>query len=121
VLYDREPNVQRHRVWQTKLQKRLTSHFTTLATFTWAKLMTDNFGSPLSFVGYLGGAAQDWRNMELEHSLSQQDVSHEFTWQTSYDLPIGRGRALQPPRASSCHPRPVWISECLLDPTANAR
>ncbi|MGC2164338.1 MAG: carboxypeptidase regulatory-like domain-containing protein [Silvibacterium sp.] len=77
---------------QTKVEKRLTSHFTTLATFTWGKLMTDDFGPPLSFVGYLGGSVQDWRNLNLEHSLSQQDISHEFTWQTSYDLPFGKGR-----------------------------
>lgn len=79
---------------QTKLEKRLTSHFTTLATFTWGKLMTDDFAPPLSFVGYLGGSAQDWRNLNLEHSLSQQDISHEFTWQSSYDLPAGKGRKL---------------------------
>jgi len=29
---------------QMKLQKRLTSHFTTLVAFTWAKLMTDAAG-----------------------------------------------------------------------------
>jgi Carboxypeptidase regulatory-like domain len=79
---------------QTKLEKRLTGHFTTLATFTWGKLMTDDFAPPLSFVGYLGGSAQDWRNLNLEHSLSQQDISHEFTWQASYDPPFGRGRWL---------------------------
>ena len=77
---------------QVKVEKRLTSHFTTLATFTWGKLMTDDFGSPLSFVGYQGGTAQDWRNLELEHSLSPQDISHQLTWHTSYDLPIGSGR-----------------------------
>ena len=77
---------------QVKLEKRLTSHFTTLATFTWGKLMTDDFGPPLSFVGYENGSAQDWKDLNLEHSLSAQDVSHEFTWQTSYDLPFGKGR-----------------------------
>ncbi|MGO8720477.1 MAG: carboxypeptidase regulatory-like domain-containing protein [Acidobacteriaceae bacterium] len=77
---------------QVKLQKRLTSHFTTLAAFTWGKLMTDDFGPPLSFVGYEAGTAQDWRDMNLEHSLSAQDISHQLTWQTSYDLPFGNGR-----------------------------
>ena len=32
---------------QTKVQKRLTHHFTALATFTWAKLMTDDGNPPL--------------------------------------------------------------------------
>jgi hypothetical protein len=79
---------------QTKLEKRLTSHVTTLATFTWGKLMTDDFSPPLSFVGYQQGSVQDWRNLELEHSVSQQDVAHQFTWQTSYDPPFGKGRWL---------------------------
>ena len=32
--------------------------------------------------------------MNLEHSISPQDVKYQFTWQASYDLPAGRGRAL---------------------------
>jgi hypothetical protein len=79
---------------QTKLEKRLTSHITTLATFTWGKLLTDDFAPPLSFVGFHSGSVQDWRDLKIEHSLSPQDVSHQFTWQTSYDLPFGQGRAV---------------------------
>jgi hypothetical protein len=79
---------------QTKLQKRLTSHFTSLASFTWAKLMTDNGNPPLGFVGSHLGAAQDWKNLNLEHAVSPQDVKYQFTGQASYDLPIGRGRAV---------------------------
>jgi hypothetical protein len=77
---------------QVKLEKRLTSHFTTLASFTKGKLMTDDFGPPLSFVGYQGGTAQDWKDRNLEHSLSAQDISYQLTWQASYDLPFGNGR-----------------------------
>jgi len=54
--------------------------------------MTDDFGPPLSFVGYENGPAQDWRDLSLEHSVSVHDVSQEFTWQTFYDLPFGKGR-----------------------------
>ena len=79
---------------QAKVQKRLTQHFTTLASFTWAKLMTDDANPPLGFVGFHGGAPQDWRNLNLEHSVSPQDVKYQFTWQASYDLPMGKGRAL---------------------------
>ena len=79
---------------QTKVQKRMTRHFTTLASFTWAKLMTDDGNPPLGFVGAHLGAPQDWKNMRLEHSVSPQDVKYQFTWQASYDLPIGNGRAL---------------------------
>jgi hypothetical protein len=79
---------------QTKIQKRLTSHFTTLASFTWAKLMTDDGNPPLGFVGSHLGGPQDWKNLSLEHSISPQDVKYQFTGDVSYDLPVGRGRAL---------------------------
>jgi len=79
---------------QTKVQKRLTEHFTTLASFTWGKIMTDDGNPPLGFVGSHAGLPQDSKNMSLEHSISPQDVKYQFTWHASYDLPIGKGRAL---------------------------
>ena len=79
---------------QTKVQKRLTHHFTTLASFTWAKLMTDDSQPPLGFVGFHDAYPQDWRNMSYEHSVSRQDVKYQFTWQASYDLPVGKNRAV---------------------------
>jgi len=79
---------------QTKVQKRMTRHFTTLVSFTWAKLMTDDGNPPLGFVGAHAGAPQDWRNLNLEHSVSPQDVKYQLTWEASYDLPAGKGRAL---------------------------
>ena len=79
---------------QTKVQKRLTKHFTTLASFTWAKLVTDDGNPPLGFVGTHLGVAQDWKNLNYEHSVSPQDVKYQFTGDVSYDLPIGQGRAV---------------------------
>jgi len=80
---------------QTKLQKRLTNHFTTLAAFTWAKLITDDGNPPLGFVGNHLGAAQDTKDLQYEHSVSPQDVKYQFTGEVSYDLPVGPGRAVQ--------------------------
>lgn len=79
---------------QTKVQKRLTGHFTTLATFTWAKLMTDDSQPPLGFVGFHNGYPQDWKDMRYEHSVSPQDVKYQFTGLASYDLPVGKDRAV---------------------------
>lgn len=79
---------------QAKVEKHMSHHVSTLASFTWGKLLTDDSQPPLGFVGYHSGAPQDWRNMELEHSVSSQDVKLQFNWQTSYDLPIGKGRAI---------------------------
>jgi hypothetical protein len=80
---------------QVKLQKRLTHHFTTLAGFTWAKLITDDGNPPLGFVGSHGGSAQDTKDLRYEHSVSPQDVKYQFTGEVSYDLPVGSGRAIQ--------------------------
>jgi len=77
---------------QTKVQKRLTGHFTTLASFTWGKLMTDDSQPPLNFVGSHLAKPQDWRDLRYEHSISPQDVKYQFTGQASYDLPVGRGQ-----------------------------
>jgi len=79
---------------QTKLQKRLSHHFTTLSSFTWAKLITDDGNPPLGFVGSHLGAPQDGRNMQFEHTVSPQDVKYQFTGSASYDLPVGKGRAV---------------------------
>jgi Carboxypeptidase regulatory-like domain len=79
---------------QTKVQKRLTSHFTTLSSFTWGKLMTDDGNPPLGFVGTHNGSAQDWRDLQYEHSISPQDIKYSFTGQVSYDLPVGKGEAV---------------------------
>ena len=79
---------------QTKVQKRLTQHFTALASFTWAKLMTDDGNPPLGFVGSHLGGAQDAKNLGFEHSISPQDVKYQFTGDVSYDLPVGHGRAV---------------------------
>jgi hypothetical protein len=79
---------------QTKVQKRLTGHFTTLSTFTWGKLITDDGNPPLGFVGTHAGLAQDWRNLSYERSVSPQDVKYSFTGEASYDLPVGKSRAV---------------------------
>jgi hypothetical protein len=79
---------------QAKVQKRLTHHFTALASYTWAKLISDDGNPPLDFVGAHNGAPQDWKNLNLEHSVSPQDVKYQLTVQASYDLPIGKDRAI---------------------------
>jgi len=79
---------------QTKVQKRLTGHFTTLASFTWGKLMTDDGNPPLDFVGTHLGQPQDWRDLQYEHSISPQDVKYAFVGQASYDLPVGPDQAV---------------------------
>jgi hypothetical protein len=86
---------------QAKLQKRLSHHITTLSSFTWAKLITDDGNPPLGFVGFHNGAAQDTKDLRYEHAVSPQDVKYQFTGMVSYDLPVGPGRAIQPGRVAN--------------------
>jgi hypothetical protein len=80
---------------QMKVEKRMSHHLSTLAAFTWGKLISDDAAPPLGFVGYHGvGSPQDWKDLKLEHSVSSQDVKYQFNWQLSYDLPVGQGRAV---------------------------
>jgi len=79
---------------QTKVQKRLAGGLTALGTFTWGKIMTDDGNPPLGFVGTHLGGAQDWRNLNYEHSISPQDVKYQFSGSVSYDLPVGKGKTV---------------------------
>ncbi|MGA9718103.1 MAG: carboxypeptidase-like regulatory domain-containing protein [Acidobacteriaceae bacterium] len=79
---------------QTKFEKRLSHHLSSITSFTWGKLLTDDSQTPLAFVGYHSAGPQDWRNLNLERAVSSQDVRFQFNSQVSYDLPIGTGRAL---------------------------
>ena len=88
---------------QAKVEKHMSHHVSSIASFTWGKIMSNDSQSPLGFLGNHYGAPQDWKNLNFEHAVSAQDVKLQFNWQVSYDLPIGRGRALnlQGPVANS--------------------
>ena len=79
---------------QTKLQKRLTSHFTMLGGFTWAKLITDDGNPPLGFVGSHLGRASGLERTSNTSTRSAPRTSTQFTGQASYDLPFGKDRAV---------------------------
>ena len=79
---------------QTKLEKHMSHHVSSITSFTWGKIMSNDSQSPLGFVGAHAGAPQDWRDLRYEHAVSPQDVKLQFNSQISWDLPIGRGRAL---------------------------
>lgn len=79
---------------QTKLEKHMSHHVSSITSFTWGKIMSDDSQSPLGFVGSHAGAPQDWRDLKYEHAVSPQDVKFQFNTQVSWDLPIGKGRVL---------------------------
>jgi hypothetical protein len=79
---------------QAKFEKRLSRGFTTLASFTWGKLITNDNSGSLAFSGNNLASPQDFQNLNLERAISTQDIALFFSWELSYDLPIGAKRAL---------------------------
>jgi hypothetical protein len=77
---------------QAKLEKRLTTHFSTLAQFTFAKLLSTGTVA-YSYIGQNAGH-QNAKNGYLDRSVDPQDVSRWFSWAAIYDLPLGSGRAV---------------------------
>jgi carboxypeptidase family protein len=80
---------------QAKLEKRFDHGFTTLASLTWGKLITNDDSGSLAFDGNNLATPQDFQDLKLERALSTQDIPFYFSWQLSYDLPIGENRAVK--------------------------
>lgn len=77
---------------ELKFEKRLTGHLMTMASYTAGKVIGIGTG-PYAYVMQSAGL-QDWRNSNLDRSIDPQDVSQYFSLTTFYDLPIGKGRAV---------------------------
>jgi hypothetical protein len=76
-----------YHAFQTKVEKRFSHGFTTLAAYTWSKSITDS-------VEIAGGgpAGQTYYNRRLEKAISPNDVPHNFALSYLYELPFGRGK-----------------------------
>jgi hypothetical protein len=81
-----------------KLQKRMTSGFTFLTTFTWAKNYDNEFGTGGSnaFNTFSGSTPpaqpQDYYNLKNEWGLAAVDTPMRFTTAFTYALPFGKGK-----------------------------
>ncbi len=81
---------------QMKLEKRFSSGFYTLISYTWSKLITDVQGTnPTANSSgqiYVISPFERQRNK----SIAQDDVPHLLSAAFVYELPIGRGKKLAP-------------------------
>lgn len=75
-----------------RAEKRFTSGFGFLASFTGGKLI-DDASQTVTFLGQAGNK-QDFFNRKAERSISTQDVSARFVLSANYELPFGRGRKM---------------------------
>jgi hypothetical protein len=72
---------------QTQFTRRLTSGFTSTATWTWSKALGDSDGDN-------GATYRDPTNRSIEKALLGFDRAHQFTANGTYLLPVGEGHRL---------------------------
>ena len=80
---------------QVKVEKRFSHGLQFLATYVWSKSL-DNASSTGGSVTWLGGTThlQDPNDRRLERGLSTFDIPSVLQFSYTYELPIGRGKAL---------------------------
>jgi hypothetical protein len=77
----------RYNALEAKLEKRLTSGFNLLASYTWSKMLDQGAGS-FSGETLSGGGIQDYNNLKAELSPSTIDQTHRLVFGTLYQFPF---------------------------------
>lgn len=82
---------------QISVEKRFSQGLTLLANFTKAKLLTDcsAFGGGNSGDACTGDYRIGRINRRLDRSIDQDDIANRFVISGVYELPVGKGKALQ--------------------------
>jgi Carboxypeptidase regulatory-like domain/TonB-dependent Receptor Plug Domain len=78
---------------QTKYERRFSHGLYFLAGYTWARTLTDA-GDLLSNGGVGGYRAPQITGISYDQGLASFNINHSFVASGTYDLPIGRGKAL---------------------------
>jgi hypothetical protein len=78
---------------QLRADRRFSNGLSFLAAYTWAKLIDDISNSGTGLNGPFA-YTQDWFNRRAERSLSVFDVEHRLVLSGTYEIPVGKGRAL---------------------------
>ncbi|MEZ5355495.1 MAG: TonB-dependent receptor [Bryobacteraceae bacterium] len=76
---------------QLKLNKRFSRGFSVLASYTFAKMITDTAGAGTGFLEAAPGF-QDVYNRRLDRAISPEDVSSRFVISYVWELPFGKGK-----------------------------
>jgi hypothetical protein len=77
---------------QTRLEKRFSAGLTVLATYTWAKAISDAAAFNGGGDADTGNRIQNILDLKADKGLANQDHRHRFTTAYVYDLPFGKGR-----------------------------
>src|SRR5262249_9218971 len=71
---------------EVSLQKRYSSGLVFQGSYVFSKLLTD------ADTAWGEGYAADQYNRSLEKSIGQFDITHDFKFSASYELPFGKGQ-----------------------------
>ncbi len=79
---------------QMKVERRFSSGFSFLFSYTLSKLMDDVAATTTGFPGepFGGDSIQDFNNRRNERSLASYDAPHWVAINTVYELPFGKGK-----------------------------
>lgn len=77
---------------QTKLEKRMSHGYNMLATYTWSHALDDG-NTPLGSSGDNGQQNYNLIPIKNDYSNSAFDTRQRFTFNSSWELPLGKGRA----------------------------
>jgi len=77
---------------QAKLVKRMSSGVSFMASYTWAKLIS-NVNAQNAGIGPTNlSGVQNYYNLRAERAVSEQDQPHNLVFNAVAELPVGRGR-----------------------------
>jgi hypothetical protein len=72
--------------WQTRVEKRYSHGLSLLASYTWSKAIDNN--------SFLGIRQFNPFDINQDRGLSDQDTRHRFVAGWTYEVPVGKGKAL---------------------------
>ena len=72
-----------------RAERRMAKGLSFISSYAWSKSIDDNAG--ISTGSDASGVfAQDARNLRVERSVSDYDITHRFVFSTVYDVPFGK-------------------------------
>ena len=75
---------------QTRFEKRLSKGVSFMASYTFSKTIT----GAVDGLWTQAGTVRNWYCLSCERAVSSYDQPHRFVFNATYELPIGRGKAL---------------------------
>jgi Carboxypeptidase regulatory-like domain len=81
---------------QLRVEKRFSHGLQALVSYTWSKSIDDasTTDGSVSWLGGVSNGPQDPNNRRLERGLSTFDIPRVLQFSYTYELPIGRGKAI---------------------------